>query len=139
MNKKIVFGALIIFGILVLVICSYSYSRTSQRTYDLQVGQNRNFQQPGIIDQKYIYKNDQQLWAVIIYPDNNYRNSVTESKIYVTKKGETNIIQEKNIKETNDLAADEVPLHNKDWENGEYSVYFEREHRIVKKVDFKLE
>lgn len=140
MSNKLKFAAVFIcVGVLLSATITYLYHLTDTPAYDLQVGQERNFEQPGILDQQSIYHNNKQLWAVIIYPDDDKKVPAAVSRIYVMAKATHHIIQEQSLKESGDTAAEEVPLHNGSWAKGDYSVCFEKDNRILKQVDFTLQ
>lgn len=78
------------------------------------------------------------MFTVVIYRDKDYVSLNKKARIFVTAQNHSIVIQEYLIEEHADLAADEMPLHNENWHAGDYSVYFERDHQIIKQVDFTL-
>lgn len=83
------------------------------------------------------FKNNAVLIAMAIYPDK--KESLRQAQLYVTKRGDSEILQVQKERETADLAAFEMRLKNLKWEPGEYTLYFKRGLEIQMKLDFKLE
>jgi len=140
LNIKVKLAAILLCaGVLLSIPITYLYHHTNAPAYDLQVGQERSFEHPGILDQQSIYPNNKQLWAVVIYPDNDDKMPAAMSRVYVIAKATSRIIQEQSLKESSDTAAEEIPLHNSSWPSGDYAVCFEKNNHIIKQVDFTLQ
>ncbi|WP_198524675.1 hypothetical protein [Paenibacillus phocaensis] len=83
------------------------------------------------------FQNNAVLIAMAIYPDK--KESLRQAQLYVTKRGDSEILQVQKERETADLAAFEMRLKNLEWEPGEYTLYFKRGLIIQMKLDFTLE
>lgn len=105
-------------------------------SYDLQLGFSQNQELPGLVDNGTKFENKKTLIALAIYPDK--KNSLGQAQIYVTKKGDSKILQTEQIREYADLAAFEMRMSNLKWGKGEYTLYFKRGENIVKQLDFVL-
>ncbi|CAM4197224.1 hypothetical protein U9M73_16945 [Paenibacillus phoenicis] len=105
--------------------------------HDLQLGFIQNQEFPRINDHSDHFKNNAGLIAMAIYPDK--KESLRQAQLYVTKRGDSEILQVEKMRETADLAAFEMRLKNLQWEPGEYTLYFKRGSDIQMKLDFTLE
>ncbi len=130
---------LIPLGILAMIVLFLNVYPTLVRNtkYDLQLGFVQNQEFPRINDLSDHFKNEARLIAMAIYPDK--KESLRQAQLYVTKRGDSEILQVENMRETADLAAFEMRLNNLQWEPGEYTLYFKRGTDIQKKLDFTLE
>lgn len=115
-----------LFVIMFSVLFKYYVKNDS---YDLQLGFSQNQELPGLVDNGTKFENKKTLIALAIYPDK--KNSLGQAQIYVTKKGDSKILQIEQIREYADLAAFEMKMHNLKWGNGEYTLYFKRGENIV--------
>lgn len=124
------------------IICVWTLSRalfsnlTANRSYDLQLGWTSNHELPKINDSSDRFINHAPLTAIAIYPDQ--KESLLQAQLYVTKRGEGEILQQESMRETEDLAAFEMRLHNLEWEKGDYTLHFKRGLNIQKSLDFTL-
>lgn len=109
---------------------------TTNSNYDLQIGFTQNHELPKINDSSNNFINSAPLTALAIYPDK--KDSLLQAHLYVTKHGESEILQQEKMREANDLAAFEMKLHNLEWEEGDYTLYFKRGLNIQKSLDFTL-
>ncbi|MDU4697724.1 MAG: hypothetical protein E6Y08_18115 [Paenibacillus sp.] len=105
--------------------------------YDLQLGHVPNQEFPRINDSSDYFKNNGRLIAMAIYPDK--KESLRQAQLYVTKRGDSEVLQVEKTRETADLAAFEMRLKNLEWGPGEYTLYFKRGLDIQMKLDFTLE
>lgn len=110
---------------------------TINKEYDLQLGHTQNQESPKMNDHSNHFINKSPLIALAIYPDK--KEKLTQAQLYITKRGDSEILQVEKMRETPDLAAFEMRLKNLDWEPGEYTLYFKRGLNIQKKLDFTLE
>lgn len=79
-----------------------------------------------------------QLFAIAIYPDEPYVQLNQKAKITITRKSDGKVIQVKEEKESSDLAAWEMPLHNMQWANGVYEVVFTRNNKVIEQKEITL-
>ncbi|MNP45835.1 hypothetical protein D3C76_1397880 [compost metagenome] len=121
------------FAVLFTLLFKYYVKNDS---YDLQLGYSQNQELPGLVDNGTKFENKKTLIALAIYPDK--KNSLGQAQIYVTKKGDSKILQTEQIREYADLAAFEMRMSNLKWGKGEYTLYFKRGENIVKQLDFVL-
>ncbi|WP_059050268.1 hypothetical protein [Paenibacillus senegalimassiliensis] len=137
MKKKIsgLLIALILICVSILAINLY-HGLISNKTYDLQLGHNPNQELPKMDDDGVSFKNDTRLIAMAIYPDK--KEQILQAQLYVTKRGESRVLQVEKMRETADLAAFEMRLRNLSWEPGEYTIYFKRGTEIQLSLDFTL-
>ncbi|WP_059041422.1 hypothetical protein [Paenibacillus rubinfantis] len=138
MNKKTIpiLAALGVLCLIILVLNLYPILARNTK-YDLQIGYTQNQEFPKINDHSDHFKNNAQLIAMAIYPDK--KESLRQAQLYVTKRGDSEILQVENMRETADLAAFEMRLNNLQWEPGEYTLYFKRGTDLQMKLDFTLE
>ncbi|MGG4553867.1 hypothetical protein [Paenibacillus humicus] len=124
------------------IICLWMLSRafisnlTTNNSYDLQLGFTSNHELPKINDSSDRFINHAPLTAIAIYPDQ--KESLLQAQLYVTKRGESEILQQESMRETEDLAGFEMRLHNLEWEKGDYTLHFKRGLDIQKSLDFTL-
>lgn len=127
----------ILFTIVVLFIKQNYYSLLEDQKYDIQLGTIQNQEFPKINDHSNHFRNNKQLIVMAIYLDK--LNESLPAHLYITKRGDSLILQEKKLKESRDLASIEMRLQNLEWELGEYTIYFKRGQEVVKTFDFLLE
>lgn len=121
----------------ILIIARALYSNlATNKNYDLQLGFSQNQEFTKMNDSANKFKNNAQLIAMAIYPDK--KDSLLQAQLYVTKRGDSEILQLEKMRETSDLAAFEMRLKNLEWDNGEYTLYFKRGLNIQKSLDFTL-
>lgn len=109
----------------------------SNKTYDLQLGHIQNQELPKMNDHSDHFNNDRQLISMAIYPDK--KEALRQAQLYVTRRGDSEVLQVEKWIERADLAAMEMRMKNLDWEPGEYTLYFKRGLDIQKSLDFTLE
>ncbi|GAA0135186.1 hypothetical protein YSY43_20260 [Paenibacillus sp. YSY-4.3] len=109
---------------------------TTNSSYDLQLGFTANHEFPKINGSSNDFMNTAPLTAIAIYPDQ--KESLFQAQLYITKRGDKEILQQEKMRETSDLAAFEMRLHNLDWEKGDYTLYFQRGLDIQESLDFTL-
>jgi len=91
-----------------------------------------------MLDDDVTFTNDQQLFAIAIYPDEPYVQLNQKAKLTVTRKSDGKVMQIKEEKESRDLAAWEMPLHNTQWESGVYKVVFTRNNNVIEQQEIIL-
>lgn len=122
---------------MILFIKQNYYSLLEDQKYDIQLGTIQNQEFPKINDHSNHFRNNKQLIVMAIYLDK--LNESLPAHLYITKRGDSLILQEKKLKESRDLASIEMRLQNLEWELGEYTIYFKRGQEVVKTFDFLLE
>lgn len=127
-----------IFGLTIIIILAVRYSPLLSKNteYDLQLGYATNQELPKISATSDHFKNTSPLVAMAIYPD--HKESLHQAQIYVTRRGDSSILQSEKMSETADLAAFEMRLKNMEWKSGEYTLYFKRGAVTQKSLDFTL-
>ncbi len=108
---------------MILVLSNFSFF-TENTGYDLQLGHTPNQEFPRINDKSDHFSNTEPLVAMAIYPDKKER--LLQAQLYVTRSGDTEILQAEKMRETAELAAFEMRLRNLEWEPGEYTLFFKR-------------
>lgn len=138
MKRKTTLIIISILGVIsVLILSRILFSNlTTNSNYDLQLGFTQNNEFPKINDTSNNFINSAPLIALAIYPDK--KESLLQAQLYVTKRGESEILQQEKMRESDDLASFEMRLHNLEWEKGEYTLYFKRGLDIQKSLDFTL-
>ncbi|GAA0135174.1 hypothetical protein YSY43_20140 [Paenibacillus sp. YSY-4.3] len=138
MKRKTTLIIISILGIISIFLLSRVLfsNLTTNSNYDLQLGFTQNHELPKINDSSNNFINSAPLTAIAIYPDK--KESLLQAQLYVTKHGESEILQQEKMRETNDLAAFEMKLNNLEWEKGEYTLYFKRGLDIQESLDFTL-
>ncbi|MDO3409809.1 hypothetical protein QWJ34_08540 [Saccharibacillus sp. CPCC 101409] len=122
----------------VLVVCGlgagavHFFRPQAVQTFELQVGQTRRDDLPGVLDGgRASYRKNKRLFAVVVYPDPDQVELNRKARVYVTEDSSGKVVQEHPIAEHGDLAAEEIPLNNSDWEPGRYTVSFERGGQLI--------
>ena len=130
----------VIIGSLLLAILLYQLLHPARvHSFDLQIGHQHRDDLPGMLDQGTTFPNDQQLFAIAIYPDKPYVQLNQKAKITIIRKSDGKVMQIKEEKESSDLAAWEVPLHNKQWKSGVYEVVFTRNNNVIEQKEIALQ
>lgn len=130
---------MVILGSLCLSILLYQLLHpTRVQSFDLQIGHQHRDDLPGMLDDDVTFTNDQQLFAIAIYPDEPYVQLNQKAKLTVTRKSDGKVMQIKEEKESRDLAAWEMPLHNTQWESGVYKVVFTRDNNVIEQKEITL-
>ncbi|MDU2240447.1 MAG: hypothetical protein E7E23_07680 [Paenibacillus sp.] len=140
MKRRMILPVTLVLGVGVCAVILFLnlYPIHARNTkYDLQLGHVPNQEFAKMNDHSDHFKNNAVLIAMAIYPDK--KESLRQAQLYVTKRGDSEILQVQKERETADLAAFEMRLKNLQWEPGEYTLYFKRGLDIQMKLDFTLE
>ncbi|MBM6996093.1 hypothetical protein IM700_010595 [Paenibacillus sp. DXFW5] len=137
MKRRLIWVTMVL-GVSAIFLFLYLYPQLVRNTkYDLQLGHTPNPEFARINDHSDHFVNNAGLIAMAIYPDK--KESLRQAQLYVTKRGDREVLQVQKERETADLAAFEMRLKNLKWEPGEYTLYFKRGLEIQMKLDFTLE
>lgn len=128
----------IIFSIMLSILLYRLFHPTRVQSFDLQIGHEHRDDLPGMLDNGVTFKNNQPLFAIAIYPDEPYVELNQKAKIIITRKSDGKVMQIKEEKESGDLAAWEMPIHNKEWESGVYEVVFTRNNNVIEQKEITL-
>ncbi|TYA14561.1 hypothetical protein FRY98_02415 [Paenibacillus faecis] len=132
-------AAVIIAGMVLLAGLFAGFKAISQSSnYGLQLGKEVNEEYPRMRDNGREFKNDGVLTALAIFPDGDKKKNLRVSQLYVTKKGDSTVLQKEDIRVTEDLAAYPLRLKNLAWPSGEYTLYFKVGQEIEESIDFIL-
>lgn len=132
--------------VVVVMVCSLFLSillyqllhPTRVQSFDLQIGHQHRDDLPGMLDQGLTFTNNQQLFVIAIYPDEPYVQLNQKAKLTVIRKSDSKVMQIKEEKESGDLAAWEISLHNTQWESGVYKVVFTRNSDVIEQKEITL-
>ncbi|WP_339818477.1 hypothetical protein MKZ15_22935 [Paenibacillus sp. FSL R7-0216] len=137
MKRRLILLTMVL-GVSAIILFLYLYPQLGRNTkYDLQLGHVPNQEFARMNDHSDHFKNNAVLIAMAIYPDK--KESLRQAQLYVTKRGDSEVLQVQKERETADLAAFEMRLKNLEWGPGEYTLYFKRGLEIQMKLDFTLE
>ncbi|GIP47777.1 hypothetical protein J53TS2_13680 [Paenibacillus sp. J53TS2] len=137
MKRRLILLTMVL-GVSAIILFLYLYPQLGRNTkYDLQLGHVPNQEFARMNDHSDHFKNNAVLIAMAIYPDK--KESLRQAQLYVTKRGDSEVLQVQKERETADLAVFEMRLKNLEWGPGEYTLYFKRGLEIQMKLDFTLE